>query len=106
MDASRHRLPTIALCLGIAGLLIAGCSSSTQPEANAKSVEGWSQDYSGTQLNVIAEATANSGIIEDLLPDFEKKTGIKVRLEQAPYDSVVQKAVLDFTTRRRTCGDF
>jgi multiple sugar transport system substrate-binding protein len=100
MDASRHRLPTIALCLGIAGLLIAGCSSSTQPEANAKSVEGWSQDYSGTQLNVIAEATANSGIIEDLLPDFEKKTGIKVRLEQAPYDSVVQKAVLDFTTKK------
>ena len=100
MDASRRRLPTIALFLSIASLAVAGCSGSSTPDANAKSVEGWSQAHAGTTLNVIAEATANSGIIEDLLPDFERKTGIKVRLEQAPYDSLVQKAVLDFTTKK------
>jgi multiple sugar transport system substrate-binding protein len=100
MNASRRRLPTIAICLSIASMAIAGCGSSTQPEASAKSVEGWSQAHAGTTLNVIAEATANSGIIQDQLPDFEKKTGIKVKLEQAPYDSLVQKAVLDFTTKK------
>ena len=102
MDASRRRLPTIALFLSIASLAVAGCSGSSTPDANAKNVEGWSQAHAGTTLNVIAEATANSGIIEDLLPDFERKTGIKVRLEQAPYDSLVQKAVLDFTTKKGT----
>ncbi|MCA0293867.1 MAG: extracellular solute-binding protein [Actinobacteria bacterium] len=49
---------------------------------------------------MIAEATANSGILEKLLPEFESETGIHVTLEQAPYDSLVQKAVLDFTTKK------
>jgi len=100
MDTSHRRLRTIAAGLSLAGLTLAGCSSSTKPDADAKGVDGWSRAYAGTTVNVIAEATANSGIIEGLLPDFEKKTGITVRLEQAPYDSVVQKAVLDFTTKK------
>jgi len=100
MDASNRRLRTIAAGLSLAGLALAGCSNSTRPDADAKSVDGWSRAQAGTTLNVIAEATANSGILEELLPDFEKKTGINVRLEQAPYDSLVQKAVLDFTTKK------
>ena len=60
MDASRRRLPTIALILSSASLAVAGCSGSSTPDANAKSVEGWSQAHAGTTLNVIAEATANS----------------------------------------------
>ncbi len=82
-------------------LAVTGCSSGTTPSAEGEvGPNGWSRKYAGTQLNVIAEATANSGILESLLPDFEAETGIHVSLEQAPYDSLVQKAVLDFTTKK------
>jgi multiple sugar transport system substrate-binding protein len=49
---------------------------------------------------MIAEATLNSQVLESLLPDFKTKTGIDVQLEQAPYDSVVQKLTLDATTKQ------
>lgn len=82
-------------------LALTGCSSGpTASGQDEKGPNGWSRKYAGTQLNVIAEATANSAILEKLLPDFEAETGIHVSLEQAPYDSVVQKAVLDFTTKK------
>ena len=36
-----------------------------------------------------------------MLPEFESAaTGITVKLEQAPYDNLVQKAVLDLTTKK------
>ena len=86
-------------------LLLAGCGGSSGSSSGggagaSAGAGGWSQDFSGTQLNVIAEATANSGILQKLLPDFTAKTGISVTLEQAPYDSLVQKAVLDFTAKK------
>ena len=49
---------------------------------------------------MLAEATANSAILTENLGDFTKKTGIDVQIEQAPVDSLVQKAVLDFTTKK------
>ena len=60
----------------------------------------WSQQYKGTTLRVIGEATLNTQIITDLAGDFETKTGIKVVVEQAPYDSLVQKATLDFASNK------
>jgi multiple sugar transport system substrate-binding protein len=89
-------------------LLVASCSSGGKDSASSSSTgastpaSGWSQECSGKSLNAIAEATANSQIIEKLLPDFKAKTGIDVTLEQAPYDSLVQKAVLDFNGNKGT----
>ena len=81
---------------------MAGCTGGPGDKSGGSDTgpDGWSRAYEGTTLNVIGEATANTQIIEKLLPDFEKKTGIKVNIEQAPYDSLVQKAVLDFTTHK------
>lgn len=94
------RIPRIALAaLAVSALALAGCSSA-KTGGSGERVDGWSQEFAGTQLNVIAEATVNSQVLESLLPDFEKKTGIKVQLEQAPYDQLVQKAVLDYSTKR------
>ena len=94
------RIPRVALAvLAISALGLTGCSSAKTGGSGEK-VDGWSQEFAGTQLNVIAEATVNSQVLESLLPDFEKKTGIKVQLEQAPYDQLVQKAVLDYSTKR------
>lgn len=88
---------TLAACSSSSSTADPGTSTSTGTSAAANA---WSKAYDGTQLNVIGEATANTAIIEKLLPDFEAKTGIHVTIEQAPYDSLVQKAVLDFTTHK------
>jgi multiple sugar transport system substrate-binding protein len=96
-----RRMATLTALLAAAPLILGGCASSKGVSQDASpGPDGWSRQFEGTQLNVIAEATANSGILEKLLPDFESKTGISVKLEQAPYDSLVQKAVLDFTTKK------
>ena len=52
----------------------------------------------GHHVSLIAEATLNSTILRELLPDFTEKTGINVELEEAPYDSLVQKVTLDAST--------
>lgn len=80
-------------------IVLVGCTPN-QLEADPRDADGWSQRYEGTTLIVLAEATANSAALEELIPEFEKKTGIAVELEQAPYDSVVQKSVLDFSAHR------
>lgn len=70
-------------------------------ETEAATAEsGWSKEYEGTTLNFIAEATLNTTILKELLPDFTEKTGIIVNVEEAPYDSLVQKVVLDFSTHK------
>ena len=80
-------LPTVAVAA--LSLTLAACSSSSTPGTSTSTgtsaaANAWSKAYDGTQLNVIGEATANTAIIEKLLPDFEAKTGIHVSIEQAP----------------------
>ena len=78
------------------------CGVVTAPLAmGATSQEAtWSQQYKGTTLRMVGEATLNTQILTNLAGDFEKKTGIKVVIEQAPYDSLVQKATLDFASHK------
>lgn len=98
---ARKSILALSAAVTALALAVTGCSSSSAPSGQDEvGPNGWSRKFAGTQLNVIAEATANSLILEKLLPDFETETGIHVNLEQAPYDSLVQKAVLDFTTKK------
>jgi multiple sugar transport system substrate-binding protein len=77
-----------------------GSSGSPAGSPGASGATEWSRAYEGTSLSMIAEATLNSQVLESLLPDFTTKTGIDVQIEQAPYDSVVQKLTLDATTKQ------
>ncbi len=88
-------------------LVVAACSSSTVAGSGGAAspgesavAGGWSQQFAGTKLTMIGEATLNSQVLETLLPDFKTKTGIDVSIEQAPYDSVVQKVTLDAQTKQ------
>jgi len=88
-----------------AGSSAASSSAASAPAGSAGSpsasgAAAWSRASEGTALSMIAEATLNSQVLESLLPDFTAKTGIDVQLEQAPYDSVVQKLTLDATTKQ------
>lgn len=92
---------TIRRSLGATGaLVIAGSILAPASIMAQDSSPAWSQDHAGTTLSMIAEATLNTQILNDLLPDFTEKTGITVNIEQAPYDSVVQKVTLDASTNQ------
>jgi len=87
------------------GSAAAGASGASPAAAGggspaASGAGAWSRANEGTSLSMIAEATLNSQVLESLLPDFTAKTGIDVQLEQAPYDSVVQKLTLNATTKQ------
>jgi len=104
---SRFVRSAVASAIGITlvASALAGCSSSSgsgdgSGSGTSASPGGWSKDYDGTTLNFIGEATLNTQILEKLIPDFTAATGITVNVEQAPYDNLVQKAVLDFTTKK------
>lgn len=105
--------------LGALAIVVTGCGGAAAPAGSsavspggastpaggagspaASGASAWSRAYEGTSLSMIAEATLNSQVLEGLLPDFKEKTGIDVQLEQAPYDSVVQKLTLDATTKQ------
>lgn len=94
----------MALVAGFAAaaLVLAGCGSSAS-DVDPADANGWSQEFAGTELNVLAEATLNSDILNELLPEFTKMTGIEVTIETAPFAQLVQRATLDFSTSQ---GDF
>ena len=111
------RLRPWAATLGVVAIIVTGCGGAAPAGSSGAGTSGtpasapagspgssgaaaWSRAYEGTSLSVIAEATLNSQVLESLLPDFTEKTGIDVQIEQAPYDSVVQKVTLDATTKQ------
>jgi multiple sugar transport system substrate-binding protein len=74
-------------------LVVSGCTSQSS---------GDSQSDKGTTIRFIAEASGLTDALESLVPEFTQETGIKVEFEKYPYESVVQKAMLDFTSGTQT----
>jgi len=86
-----------------AALVLAGCTSGGGGDVDPADANGWSQEFAGTELNVLAEATLNSDILAQLAPEFTKMTGIEVNIETAPFAQLVQSVTLDFSTAQ---GDY
>ncbi|WP_144874550.1 extracellular solute-binding protein [Microbacterium sp. 1.5R] len=95
-------LGTIGLTAA-AALAFAGCSGGGGAAVDPDAADGWSQEFAGTELNVLAEATLNSDILAELAPEFTAKTGIEVNIETAPFAQLVQSVTLDFSTAQ---GDY
>lgn len=53
----------------------------------------YSRDYDGTTLNMLMEDLLETTIIENLLPDFNDKTGITVNFEKVAYPVMHEKLV-------------
>ena len=72
------------------------------PAGSATTAASWDacKAFSGTTLNFIGEATTQTDVLKTLSTDFTDKTGIAVNIEEAPYDNVVQKLLLDFSTHK------
>jgi multiple sugar transport system substrate-binding protein len=80
-------------------IVVVACPSYLAAEASAQTSAG-ALPYAGTTLNFIGEETTQTDILKQLLPEFTRETGIKVNIEEAPYDTVVQKEILDFSTHK------
>ena len=80
----------------------ATASTAASPAASTATTASWDacKANSGATLNFIGEATTQTDVLKTLGPDFTAKTGINVNIEEAPYDNVVQKLLLDFTTHK------
>lgn len=61
--------------------------------ANAKTE--YQKQFEGTELNVLAPAMPQFAAIWKLLPEFEKEYGIKVKVDETPFDQTREKTLVD-----------
>ena len=80
--------------------IASGGTAMTAAPARAASwdIQKAAAPYKGTQLNVIFLDRPGYHAIIQLLPEFEKKTGIKVNYEVVPYENTREKEVLNFNS--------
>lgn len=72
-------------------------ASSKAPAETASAETGTdAKRFDGTTLYMIAEQQTPTESLKKQLSLFEEETGIKVELEMAPYDDVIQKETLAF----------
>jgi len=62
-------------------------------------IEKAAAPYKGTQINVIFLDRPGYRAVIKLLPEFEKRTGIKVNYEIVPYENTREKQVLNFNSK-------
>jgi multiple sugar transport system substrate-binding protein len=78
---------------------LALAAGATGPASAADwSLEKAAAPYKGTELSVIFLDRPGYRAIIQLLPEFEKATGIKVNYEIVPYENTREKEVLNFTS--------
>lgn len=82
----------------LAGLFAAGLVFAA-PGAEAWTLEEAAKPLKGTPINVTFLDRPGYRAIIKLLPEFERRTGIKVNYEIVPYENTREKQVLNFTAR-------
>ena len=75
-----------------------GSSGGGSSDSGSGGGEG-AKKFEGTTLYMIAEQQTPTESLKKQLGDFEELTGIKVELEMAPFDDVVQKETLAFESK-------
>lgn len=95
-------LATISACAISAAAATALVASAAVTPVVAQ--DGWSLEkaaapFKGEQINMIFLDRPGYRAIIKLLPEFEKKTGVKVNYEIVPYENTREKEVLNFNSR-------
>lgn len=78
---------------------VAGCGSSGQKAADG-------QKFAGQTIRFVASNHTYTDAIKPLIPEFEKKTGIKVNMESYFEDQLTQKLTVEFTSKSSTIDVF
>jgi multiple sugar transport system substrate-binding protein len=85
----------------MSALSIVAAGASIGSPAHAEwAIDKAAAPYSGTQINAIFLDRPGYRAVIKLLPEFEKKTGIKVNYEIVPYENAREEEVLNFTSKR------
>lgn len=81
----------------ISTMALAACLSlGSAATANAWSLEEAAKPYAGTTVDVVFLLRPGYEAAEAMLPEFEKKTGIKVNIIKHPYENALGEQVRDF----------
>ena len=89
---------TLAMTLGLA----AGCGTTDSSNKKASS----DKPYAGTELRVVFANHPWSDTLKTMLPEFEQKTGIKVKPENYFEDQLTQKLTVELTSGSTTIDAF
>ncbi|GLK83125.1 ABC transporter substrate-binding protein [Ancylobacter defluvii] len=87
----------LRICASVVAL--AAATAAMPVAAMADWLEDAAKPLKGTEINGIFLDRPGYRAIIKLLPEFEKKTGIKVNYEIVPYENAREKEVLNFTSR-------
>ena len=87
----------LKICASVVAL--AAATAAMPVAAMADWLEEAAKPLKGTEVNGIFLDRPGYRAIIKLLPEFEKKTGIKVNYEIVPYENAREKEVLNFTSR-------
>lgn len=94
MKKSKKYLAFVLAALTAMGTM--GCGSGSKETAVSAEDTSGAKKFAGTTLYMLAEQQTPTESLKKQLDDFEEMTGIKVELEMAPYDDVIQKETLAF----------
>ncbi len=83
------RAGSTTLTLALIGAGLAACAPSGSGDA----------DGGTTTINVLAEDISYTDNWKELLPEFEKESGIKVNIETVPYSDQAAKILLNFSQK-------
>ena len=75
-------------------IMLAVVAMTTQ--ASAWSLEEAAKPYAGTELEVVFLLRPGYEAAEKMIPEFEKKTGIKINIIKHPYENSLSEQVRDF----------
>ncbi|HET9660553.1 MAG TPA: extracellular solute-binding protein [Thermomicrobiales bacterium] len=81
------------LQLGAAGLGMSMPGLSPRWTGAQDATPSFSRDFEGTTLNALMEDLRETTLIEEMLPEFEELTGIKVQFEKVVYPVMHDKLV-------------
>jgi multiple sugar transport system substrate-binding protein len=96
VEEAEMTLRSVFATLALAGALAAGAAVDN---AAAWSLEEAAKPYAGTQLDVVFLLRPGYEAAAKMLPDFEKKTGIKVNTIKQPYENALGEQVRDFVAQ-------
>lgn len=85
---------TLALSAALSATALLGAPA----QAQAWSLATAAAPYKGTTVTAIFLDRPGYKAAAQLIPQFEKETGIKIKYEVVPYESTNQRYVLDFTS--------
>lgn len=95
MKKAKKMRVVFALIISVA-FISAGCATGTTTgtasnQESSGNTTAAKQDLSGTEIHIMARAGQYYNILSQISPDFTKKTGIKVNVQEIGRDGFVQK---------------